>query len=149
MWYILALACGGGDSPAPAASAPAAAAAVPAPPPAVAVGPEGPASIVVPALASIPTDAASVAEGEKVFTAKGCGGCHKFGSKLVGPDLAGLTSRRPTPWIQRMISEPETMTKQDPVAKDLFRTYMVQMTKQGVSADEMPKLLAYIKSSGG
>ncbi|MFZ5479447.1 MAG: c-type cytochrome [Myxococcota bacterium] len=134
----------GAAASAPAPSAPAAAPAAPAE-----VGPDGPADIAVVAVAEIPTDPAIVAEGEKVYGAKGCGGCHAFGSKLVGPDLVGLTQRRTTPWITKMIAEPDAMTKKDPVARDLFKTHMVQMPKQGVTPEEMPKLLAYIKSKGG
>ncbi len=144
---LIFVACGSGES-APALPAPAAAAsAAPAAP--AAVGPDGPAEIAVAALGDIPADAASVGEGEKIYGAKGCGGCHSFGSKLVGPDLVGLTGRRTTPWIQRMIQEPDTMTKKDPAARELFKAHMVQMPKQGVTDADMPKLLAFIKSKGG
>lgn len=142
MLLTLLLACGGGAPPAPATPTPPPVAA-PAP---VVVGPDGPDAIVITPISAIPTDPAVIAEGEVLFGTKGCGACHKFGEKLVGPDLKGITARRSTPWIQRMVSEPELMTKQDPVAKDLFRTFMVQMTKQGVTQEEMPKLLAYLKS---
>ena len=149
----LPLACGGGEVTAPTTPvAPAAPAAVPAAaaaPSAAGVGPDGPSSIPMTPIAAIPTDTASIAEGEKLFSGKGCAACHQFGSKLVGPDLAGLTTRRTIPWVQRMIQEPEAMTKQDPAARELFKTYMVQMTKQGISDDEMPKLIAYIQSAGG
>lgn len=146
MLLILLIACGGGSTPAPVAS-PVVSTPAPTPaPPAVVVGPDGPDSIAVTPIASLSTDAAVIAEGEALFGAKGCGACHKFGEKLVGPDLKGVTARRSTTWLQRMISEPELMTKQDPVAKDLLKTTMVQMTKQGVSQEEMPKLLAFLKS---
>ncbi len=143
MLLMLLVACGGGAASAPSTPAPAPPVAAPAP---VAVGPDGPETIAVPPLASISTDPADIAAGEAVFTAKGCGACHKFGEKLVGPDLAGVTARRSPTWIERMVSEPEIMTKQDPVAKDLFRTLMVQMTKQGVPPEDLPKLIAFLKS---
>ena len=73
----------------------------PAPAPAAVVGPDGPESIVVPPIAAIPTDAATVEAGAKVYAERGCGGCHKFGEKLVGPDLTGVFSRRSTPWVER------------------------------------------------
>ena len=117
--------------------------------PAAPAGPDGPESIQVPVIAAISTDAAVIAEGEKVFGARGCGACHQFETKVVGPALSGVLTRRSTTWVERMVADPEIMTKQDPVAKDLFRASMVQMTKQGVTAEEMPKLIAYIKAKGG
>lgn len=140
-------ACGGGDAPTaaapakPVASTPAA--------PAAEVGPDGPDSIKVAAIAEISTDPAVVAAGLTTFTDKGCGGCHKFGEKVVGPDLKGVFSRRSTTWVERMVADPGVMVKQDPQAKKLLRELMVEMPKQGVSDAEMPTLLAYIKSQGG
>lgn len=149
---IFLVACGGGAPPAakPAApSAPAAAKPAPAAPaaPAAVVGPDGPADLAVPAI-TLADDPATLAKGKGTFEAKGCGACHKFGDKLVGPDLKGVTERRTPTWIARMIKYPELMTKQDPVAKDLFRTLMVQMTAQGVPDEEIGPLISYIRSQG-
>ncbi len=113
------------------------------------VGPDGPADLAVPALAAIPTDPASIEAGKAVFETRGCGACHQFGTKLVGPDLTGVTQRRTIPWIERMILHPSEMVRRDPVAKDLFKTYLTEMTYQGVTEEELPNLLAYIKSQGG
>ncbi len=138
----------GCSSPPPAqpAAAPPTAVVAPAPAPAAVVGPDGPATIDVPNVAAISTGADDIKAGEKVFTARGCPACHKFGEKLVGPDLNGVTTRRTPMWIERQFMFPELMTKQDPVSKGLLGTYMVQMPTQGVTTDEAPKLLAYIKS---
>jgi hypothetical protein len=141
--------CGGGDTPnaagppQPVASAPAPAA------PVAEVGPDGPDHLKVASITEISTDAADIAAGLATFTAKGCGGCHKFGEKVVGPDLKGIFARRSPIWVERMIAEPGVMVKQDPQAKKLLRELMVEMPKQGVTDDEMPKLLAYVKSQGG
>ena len=110
------LACSGGSTVTP----PPTAAAHPAPAPVAApaaaagtaeVGPDGPAALSVPAF-TLSDDAAVIAAGKAVFDAKGCGACHQFGSKLVGPDLKGLTERRSPAWIAKeMIKYPEQMTK--------------------------------------
>jgi hypothetical protein len=110
------------------------------------VGPEGPAHLAIPEVDQVSADPEVIARGEEVFAAKGCGGCHQFGSKLVGPDLAGVTERRTLDWVARMIRHPDAMTKEDPVAKDLFRSHMVQMPNQGVSDDELGALLAFLHS---
>ncbi len=156
---ILALLFACSQDPAPKPSAPSAASTAPATPapapapaasaPAAPVGPDGPLTIAIPAIAAIPSDAASIAAGEKVYGARGCGGCHTFGSKLVGPDLVGVTQRRTLPWVERMILAPDVMIKEDPVAKDLYRSIMTPMPKQGVTDEELPQLLAFIQSKGG
>ncbi len=141
--------CGRGDPPTaagpaqPVVSAPAPSASV------AEVGPDGPDRIKVAPITEISTDAADIAAGLATFTAKGCGGCHKFGEKVVGPDLKGVLARRSPTWVERMIAEPGVMVKQDPQAKKLLRELMVEMPKQGVTDAEMPKLLAYVKSQGG
>ncbi len=146
---LLTLACGGGEPPAPAAAPASAPAPKPVAAPAVEVGPDGPASISVPALDAVPSDPAAIEAGAKVFADRGCGGCHKFGEKLVGPDLNGLYARRTLPWVERMILDPAVMVKQDPQAKEMFRSLMVEMPKQNVSTEELPALLAYLKAQGG
>lgn len=150
---VLAFLAACSDAPAPTSAPPSTPAAAPAPaapaPAAEAVGPDGPASIKVPEIAAVATDAASIAAGEKVFADRGCGGCHKFGAKLVGPDLNGLFARRSITWVERMISDPGVMVKQDPEAKALFRALMVEMPKQNVPEADLAPLLAYVKSQGG
>ena len=109
------------------------------------VGPDGPSHLTVPEVA-LSTDPAVLARGEAVFAEKGCNACHQFGTKLVGPDLNGITERRTVPWVTRMIKHPDAMTKEDPVAKGLFRSHMVQMPNQGVSDDDIVPLIAYLAS---
>ena len=143
---LVLAACGGSqEAKVPAAAPPS----KPAEAPVAPVGKDGPESIKVPLIAEVPTDAASIAAGEQVWTAKGCAACHKFGEKLVGPDLKGVFGRRTVPWVERQIAEPSLMIRQDPQAKALFAQYMVEMTRQGVSDAEMATLLAYIKAQGG
>jgi mono/diheme cytochrome c family protein len=98
---------------------------------------------------TISTAQADIDKGKELFAGKGCGACHKIGGgKLVGPDLKGVTARREQVWIERMILKPEVMTKEDPTAKDLFKTYMTQMTNQGIDPKEqLPLLLAYLKAN--
>src|SRR4051812_18487870 len=87
-------------------------------------------------------------KGKEVFAAKGCNGCHKIGGgKLVGPDLKGVTGRRDKEWIAKMILRPDLMTKEDPTAKDLFKTYMTQIPNQGVPETDLPALMSYLKAN--
>ncbi|WP_207532506.1 c-type cytochrome [Desertivirga arenae] len=92
-------------------------------------------------------DAAMATKGEAVFTAK-CAACHKTtGEKLVGPGLKGVTQRRTPEWIMNMITNPEEMTKNDPVAKALFEKHLVQMTFQNVNDEETRQILEFFRKN--
>ena len=60
-----------------------------------------------------------------------------------------MTTRRTVPWVQRMIRYPDAMTKEDPTAKGLFRSHMVQMPNQGVADEDMTALVSFLNSKGG
>ncbi|MBK7859661.1 MAG: cytochrome c [Archangiaceae bacterium] len=106
------------------------------------------ASVEVPKL-DISTDAAAIAQGRDLFSAKGCVGCHKIGGgKLVGPDLKGVTARRDPEWLAKMILRPDVMVKEDDTAKKLLAEHMVPMPNQNVDAQkELPLLLSFLKSN--
>jgi hypothetical protein len=50
-----------------------------------------------------------------------------------------------------MMLNPQQMTQENPAAKELFATYLVQMTFQDVSHDDARAILEYFRSvdSGG
>ena len=96
---------------------------------------------------SIPAaiDEAMASEGLKHFEAK-CSACHKFSTdKYVGPGLVDITKRRKPEWIMNMILNPQEMTQRDPVAKELFATYLTQMTNQNVTEPEARTILEYFR----
>ena len=145
---FLGLVACGGEPDAPGRSVPATAAATTpvAAAPAAEVGPDGPADLTVPAFV-VGDDADDVARGKVTFDAKGCGGCHAFGSVLVGPDLTGLAERRTDTWIAKMILHPDVMTKKDPAARELFKKHMLQMPNQGVAEGEVGDLIAFLTAT--
>lgn len=89
-----------------------------------------------------------VNKGKTTFETK-CASCHKFDSKLVGPPLQGVTHRRKPEWIMNMILNPQQMTQENPTAKELFATYLVQMTFQDVTQDDARAILEYFRSIDG
>ena len=89
-----------------------------------------------------------VDKGKTIFDTK-CASCHKFDTKLVGPPLQGITQRRKPEWIMNMILNPQQMTQENPAAKELFATYLIQMTFQDVSHDDARALLEYFRSVDG
>ncbi len=86
------------------------------------------------------------AKGKQIFDVK-CVACHKIDEKLVGPSLKDVTKRRKPEWIMNMILNPEQMTKENMVAKNLFAQYLVQMTFQNVTQDEARAVLEYFRSN--
>lgn len=86
-----------------------------------------------------------VDKGKQVFDTK-CSSCHKFDTRLVGPPLQDITKRRKPEWIMNMILNPQQMTQENQAAKELFATYLVQMTYQDVSHDDARALLEYFRS---
>jgi mono/diheme cytochrome c family protein len=136
MWLGIAAfsACGGereareGEGQAPAAARPPAAVAAAAPAPAG------------------PVDQALAERGERVFQTKGCVGCHTIGKgRLTGPDLKGVTERRPYEWFVPWVMNPDSMLKVDPIAKQLLAEYMTPMLGMGVTADEARALWEYLR----
>jgi cytochrome c len=92
-----------------------------------------------------PIDKNLVEKGKSIFDTK-CASCHKFDTRLVGPPLQGVTKTRKPEWIMNMILNPQQMTQENQAAKELFATYLVQMTYQDVSHDDARALLEYFRS---
>jgi protein SCO1/2 len=88
-------------------------------------------------------------QGEYLFRTR-CVACHTIGKgDSVGPDLAGLTSRRDKAWVARYLREPEKMlAEKDPVATALFEKYKnVRMPNLALSDEEIGALLGQIEKS--
>ncbi len=122
--------------------------AVPAAPAAVAAPVLTAEQLQVPTL-SLSAAPADVAKGKQLFVDRGCATCHSAlaGVKAIGPDLAGVTGRRPLVYIERMMLRPDLMIRTDPTAKALFAQFNVPMTNQRVDpVKELPFLVDYLKS---
>ncbi len=134
----LAAGCGGKKSESePAQSAPSATGATAVP--AVSPYDSGPRA------AETPVDEALAEKGEKLFQTKGCSACHAFGKKVTGPDLDGVTMRRTATWLENQILHPEVMTKQDPIARELFAKHSLQMPNQKLTQEEALAVIEYFK----
>lgn len=93
-----------------------------------------------------PVDEALAEQGERVFQSKGCVGCHTIGGgKLTGPDLKGVTGRRPYNWFVPWVVNPDSMLKVDPVAKELLAQYLTPMLNMGVTPEEARALWEYLR----
>jgi mono/diheme cytochrome c family protein len=105
------------------------------------------AAIVLPGEAAAP--AQLIQEGQALFQER-CIACHTIGQgDRVGPDLAGVASRRDHVWLDRWISAPDRMLAQsDPTAKALLEKYRgVPMPNQGLTPDQVNAVVAYLESA--
>jgi cytochrome c2 len=68
---------------------------------------------------------------------------------LVGPDLKGVTARRPREWLEQWIAAPDAMiAKKDPVAVGLLHEFHdVPMPNLGLSNSDASAILAYLDTA--
>jgi mono/diheme cytochrome c family protein len=100
----------------------------------------------LPAVASAADDAAS---GQQLFQ-KNCVACHTVGKgPLVGPDLKGVTARRPREWLEQWIAAPDAvLAKKDPYATGLLHQFHdMPMPNLGLSASDVSAILAYLATT--
>ena len=91
----------------------------------------------------------AVETGQQIFQSS-CAACHTIGKgKLVGPDLAGVTSSREESWLKRQIKEPDRLiAENDPIAMQLLQeANNVPMPPLGLSDAEVVAIIAYLKST--
>src|SRR3974390_88344 len=122
--------------------------------------------------AALPTvgNAADADAGKQIFQEK-CVACHTVGKgALVGPDLQGVTARRPREWLEQWIAAPDAMlAKKDPYATNLLhqfhdlpmptqglgsppptfspRSPPLPMPNQGLGSSDITAILAYLETA--
>jgi mono/diheme cytochrome c family protein len=92
---------------------------------------------------------ADAAAGQQLFQEK-CVACHTVGKgALVGPDLKGVTEKRPREWLEQWIAAPDAMlAKKDPVATDLLHQFRdLPMPNQGLKTSDINAILAYLATA--
>ncbi len=97
-----------------------------------------------------PVDARLAARGEQIFKSTGCVSCHTVGEgRRVGPDLEGLTERRSFEWTYHMITNPDSMVRNDSIARELLAEYFTPMSDQNVKPDQFRAIYEYLRSESG
>ena len=92
-----------------------------------------------------PQDDVLAAKGAEVFGLK-CVACHKVNERLVGPPLAGVTTKRTPAFIMNMILNPEEMVKKHPEVRAMLAEFYVPMTFQNVTEDDARAILEYLRT---
>ena len=87
--------------------------------------------------------------GKQIFQ-QACAACHSIGGgRGVGPDLAGVTEKRPEEWLIRYIKSQDAVLKSgDQTAQALFDEYKMPMPDQSLSEAQVKAVLAHIKAAG-
>jgi len=98
-----------------------------------------------PRAAEEPIDEALVKQGEGLFQTKGCSACNGFGRRISCPDLLPVPLERTSQWMEQQILHPEVMTKEDPIAHQLFAQYSLQMPNQQLTEPEAKAVIEFIK----
>ena len=106
--------------------------------------------LVVLGLAATPIRlTAQEASGDALFQQK-CAACHVTGSdRLVGPGLAGVTTRRDRAWLKRFIMQPDqVLASGDSIANALLQEYGgIPMPNIGTTDAEAEALIAFLGSA--
>lgn len=94
-------------------------------------------------------EVADTSQGAYLFRTR-CRSCHTLGEgDRLGPDLSGVTRRRPQQWLQRWLREPDRMiAERDPTATTMVARYRgVPMPNLGLNENEADAILEYLGRS--
>jgi mono/diheme cytochrome c family protein len=91
-------------------------------------------------------DSVQANRGKRLFSDRGCAGCHTISKgDLAGPDLGGLLERRTESWVKRWLRDPTTMLASDDIAKGLLKQYdNLRMPNLRLNDNEILALMHYI-----
>lgn len=89
-------------------------------------------------------DAKLAEKGKGIFTSK-CSACHKISERYVGPMLKGITKKRTPEWTMNMIINPAEMLEKNDAAQELLGEFLVPMTFQNVSQDDVRAIYEYFR----
>ena len=89
-------------------------------------------------------DASLASQGETVYTRQGCYICHRIGEgRGAGPDLFGVTERRPVDWLTSFLKDTGSMLASDPVAQALLAEFNHQRMPDFTFTDAQIKALIH------
>lgn len=91
-------------------------------------------------------DQAMAQHGQEVYEMY-CTACHKTDTKLIGPAPKDILLRRSPEWVMNMILNPEEMTADDPIGKQLLlEANGSPMANQHLTEDEARAVLEYFRT---
>ena len=83
--------------------------------------------------------------GKTVWRNRQCQGCHELGrDQSTGPNLVGVTDRRPVEWLRKWLKDPAGMARDDGAASELKKKFGSQMPNLNLSPHDIEGLIAYL-----
>ena len=76
---------------------------------------------------------ADAERGKEIFNDKKkakCAVCHKFGKKVVGPDLVGVTKRTTGEWIKKWLADPKKVWNENDPYMMVLKKKMKKLKKK-------------------
>lgn len=96
-----------------------------------------------------PVDRQLAERGEELFRSRGCVACHTMGEgRRVGPDLEGVVERREFEWTYHMVVNPDSMLRNDSIARQLLSEYFTPMSDQNVTPEQFRAIYEYLRAEG-
>ena len=96
-----------------------------------------------------PVDRQLAQRGEELFRSRGCVACHTMGEgRRVGPDLVDVTERREFAWTYHMVVNPDSMLRNDSIARQLLSEYFTPMSDQNVTPEQFRAIYEYLRAEG-
>jgi hypothetical protein len=93
-----------------------------------------------------PIDEEMAEAGERWYRVRGCLACHPMeGGPATGPAMGGITERREYDWFKGMVMRPDSMVREDPVARELMEVYRYPMPNQGVDELRVRAMWEYLR----
>ena len=96
-----------------------------------------------------PVDRQLAQRGQELFRSRGCVACHTLGKgRRVGPDLEGVAERREFEWTYHMVVNPDSMLRNDSIARQLLSEYFTPMSDQNVTPEQFRAIYEYLRAEG-
>jgi hypothetical protein len=83
----------------------------------------------------------------KILFDKHCIACHAMDKQVIGPALGDVASIRSSSWLTDMISEPDSMLKHDPIARQLLKEFNNIRMTPSVTREEALSLVEFLKET--
>lgn len=97
-----------------------------------------------------PDEGEMIAQGRALFRDLGCAFCHGADRQgRIGPPVGDVAEHRSFAWIYRMVLNPDSMVRHDPLAEAMYRDFELEMPDRGATPWEALLLYEYLVAEAG